>query len=76
MALDNAIVLSELRQRLDDNERARYKILGAIEVLEQIEASKVVPAPEQSAAINPPPQWPPTKSEDQGEEESPEVEEK
>ena len=41
MALSNEEVLSNLKEQLKDVERNYFKILGAIDVLEQIENSKV-----------------------------------
>ena len=46
MALSNEEVLSNLKEQLKDVERNYFKILGAIDVLEQIEGSREEPAHE------------------------------
>ena len=65
MEIEISQAIAELREKLRVNTETRFKILGAIEILEQIEASKVTPTPNIIA--------PPTT--EQGEVESPEDEE-
>ena len=48
-ALDPNDVLENLQKQLVTNEETRLKLIGAIDVLQQIEESKVEPEPEVSA---------------------------
>ena len=47
MALSNEEVLENLKQQLVQNEETRLKLIGAIDVLQQIAESQDGPAPEQ-----------------------------
>ena len=51
MALSNEEVLSNLKEQLKDVERNYFKILGAIDVLEQIEGRKEVQSPTGSVEV-------------------------
>ena len=51
MALSNEEVLSNLKEQLKDVERNYFKILGAIDVLEQIEGSREEPAHETGSVV-------------------------
>ncbi len=48
-ALDPNEVLENLQKQLVTNEETRLKLIGAIDVLQQIEESKAEPEPEVSA---------------------------